>query len=208
MRYFFWISRFSPRVQLGLMIGLFVGYRVLVGLLSGQPQLAPLLWTVVIAYGAFAFSTWFARPLFNLLLLLHPFGRLALSRDDRRSARWVGTALLAALVLIGTAVAWPSKQNSLIAFHGASSALTVMCTFATPAPWPRRGMLIYMAAVLLLAAISMTLLLLPPGVFADSPRLLEAARGVFGFIDRLMVLNPLASTLLPGVLAQYQPRRN
>jgi tetratricopeptide (TPR) repeat protein len=208
MKYFFWISRFSPGVQLGLMIGLFVGYRVLVGILVDQPHLAPLFWTVVIGYGLFAFSTWFARPLFNLLLLFHPFGRLALSRDDRRSALWVGAALGVGLAAIVYAIIWRGNQSFSIAFHTASAALTVMCTFSTPSPWPRRGMLVYMSIVLVLAGISGSLLLFQSAIL-DAPAAIDnTSRSLFRLIHQFMMWNPLLSTLLPGLLVQYQPRRH
>ncbi|MEX2139620.1 MAG: tetratricopeptide repeat protein [Pirellulales bacterium] len=208
MRYFFWISRFSPQVQLALMVGLFIGYRVLVGILADQPQLAPLFWTVVVGYGVFVFSTWFARPLFNLLLLPHPFGRLALSRDDRWCAMWVGMALATGVALMVIAAIWRSDRTFLIAFHGASAAFTVMCTFSTATPWPRRAMLVYMAIVLALAGTSISMLLLQTAIHEASPALFEQAAGLLRLIDRLMIWNPLISTLGPSLLMQYQPRRH
>jgi tetratricopeptide (TPR) repeat protein len=208
LKYFFWISRFSPGVQFGLMIGLLIGYRMLVGLLSGRPELAPLLWTVIIGYALFVLTTWFARPLSNLALMLHPFGKLALSRDDRWTARWVGGALAVALVTIGAMIAWGDDRAVPIGFHVASAALTVMCTFTTQTPWPRRAMLIYMVVILILAATSVTMLLCQQAIHDAGPDLFTLAGGVLHFIDRLMTWNPLISTLAPGILMQYQPRRH
>jgi tetratricopeptide (TPR) repeat protein len=194
LKYFFWISRFSPGVQFALMIGLLIGYRFLVRLLSGSPELAPLLWTVIIAYALFVLTTWFARPLSNLALMLHPFGKLALSRDDRWTARWVGGALAVALVTIAAAVAWDDDRAFPMAFYVASAALTVMCTFTTQTPWPRRAMLLYMVVILSLAVVLVTMLMSTGLVFRN--------------IDRVMFWNPLISTLAPGILMQYQPRRH
>lgn len=208
MKYFFWISRFSPQAQLGLMIGLFIGYRVLVGILADQPQLAPLFWTVVIGYGVFVFSTWFARPLFNLLLLPHPFGRLALSRDDRWSASWVGIALAGGIALVVIAAVWRSDQTAVIAVNGASAAFTVMCTFSTSTPWPRRAMLVYLAIVVTLAGTSIAIFLLLPVIQEAAPQHLETAVRGIESIYRLMSWNPLLSTLAPNLLMQYQPRRH
>ena len=207
LKYFFWISRFSPGVQFGLMIGLLIGYRFLVGLLSGSPELAPLLWTVIIGYALFVLTTWFARPLSNLLLMLHPFGKLALSRDDRWSARWVGGALAVALVTIGCCVAWDDDRAFPIALHICSAALTVMCTFTTNWPWPRRAMLIYMVVILIFAATSITMLLFDQAIHDAGPGVFNFASGLIFFIDRVMRWNPLISTLAPGILMQYQPRR-
>jgi hypothetical protein len=208
MKYFFWISRFSPQVQLALMIGLFIGYRILVGILADQPQLAPVFWTVVIGYGIFVFSTWFARPLSNLLLLPHPFGRLALTRDDRWSAGWVGIALAGIVGLIVNAAIWRSDRSFYIAFHGGSAAFTAMCTFSTASPWPRRAMLVYLAIILVLAGTSISILLLESTIQQTSADLFETARSAFGAIHRCLIWNPLLSTLAPNLLMQYQPRRH
>ena len=88
-----------------------------------------------------------------------------------------------------------------------AATLTVMCTFSTSTPWPRRGMLFYMTAVLVLAATSLSLLLLPSALLAGAPGRIEIAAGIFRFIDRLLMWNPLVSTLWPCLLVQYQPRR-
>jgi tetratricopeptide (TPR) repeat protein len=206
MWYFFWLSRFSPKAQFGLMLGLFFGYQVVMRALAHRPGLAPLFWTVVIGYGLFVWTTWFARPLASLALMLHPFGRLALSRDDRTSAAGVGIALVVAILVVLVVSVWRSHNSFPIGFHTVSTALTVMCAFATPSPWPRRGMYVYMAIVLLLAATSLSLLVFEEAIISVSPGLHESLRGVFESIDRFMMWNPLFSTLLPSLLAQHQPR--
>jgi tetratricopeptide (TPR) repeat protein len=208
MKYFFWISRFSPRAQFALMIGLFIAYRTLVGMLSDSPELAPLLWTVVVAYGLFVLSTWFAVPLANLLLLLHPFGRLALSREERWSAIWVGAALVPLVAGIAWAFAAEYVATFLMALYIASAAFTVMCTFATPSPWPRRGMLIYMSIVLALTISSIVMFLVPASVYEASPALAFLADKALSLIRQVMTWNPLISTLLPNLLMQYSAKRD
>jgi tetratricopeptide (TPR) repeat protein len=207
LKYFFWISRFPPHVQFGLMIGLFVVYQILVRYLADKPDLAPVLWSVIIVYGLFAFSTWFAAPLSNLLLMLHPFGRLALTRDDRVSASFVGLAFLVAIGAVLYGVIWPSPAHGDLAWTLFSAALTVMCTFATPWPWPRRPMLFYMAVVLVVAATTISLLVLPEDAYRQIPLLTQLRNLIFPAASRLLSWNPLISTLLPNVLMQYVPRR-
>jgi hypothetical protein len=69
-------------------------------------------------------------------------------------------------------------------------------------------MLVYMAAIMILAATSISLLLLSDTIFAAAPDRFEAVVEVIRFINRLLIWNPLISTLLPGLLMQHQPRRN
>ena len=60
---------------------------------------------IIVAYLVWAGATWMAGPLFNLLLLMDPFGRLALSRDEKISAAGVGLCVLGGLLSIAAAVA-------------------------------------------------------------------------------------------------------
>src|SRR5207253_2445762 len=46
----------------------------------------------------FAYLTWTASPLFNLLLRLDPYGRLVLTREQIRASNLVGACLVCALV--------------------------------------------------------------------------------------------------------------
>ncbi len=96
--YFFWMSRLSSRAQWGVVIGGYFGYRILLSFAENNPAAAPFIWPVLILYIIFAVLTWIARPLFNLLLRLHPFGRLALSREQVIASNWVGGCLAFALL--------------------------------------------------------------------------------------------------------------
>jgi hypothetical protein len=111
-------------------------------------------------------------------------------------------------VLVIIAAIWRSDQNTVIAFHGASAAFTVMCTFSTSTPWPRRAMLVYLAIVLALAGTSIAIFIFQSAIHEASPQLLEPAVSAFNLIERLMMWNPLLSTLAPNLLMQYQPRRH
>ncbi len=101
LRYFFWTSRLSDRAQWGILIGGYLGYRFLLGVAQDQPQLAPFLWPLVGAYIGFALMTWIADPVFNLLLRIHPFGKLALSKRQTMAANWVGGCIALALIFLG-----------------------------------------------------------------------------------------------------------
>lgn len=205
LKYFFWISRFPPRVQLGLMIGLFLSYLALTRFLADRPELAPVLGAVVVAYGLFAFSSWFAMPLSNLALMLHPFGRLALSRDDKVSASFVGLGLLVALLGAGVWMFQHSPVTELMAISMISASLTVMCTFATPWPWPRRPMLYYAVVVVIAAMAILVAIALPDQTYEQLPDVVH--NSILPAAKRLLAWNPLISTLLPNILMQYVPRR-
>jgi tetratricopeptide (TPR) repeat protein len=96
LRWSLWMSRFSPRTQILVLVGLYVGYRVALGLQRTRPELRPYLGPLVVLYLLFALFTWLGEPLFDLLLRLDPMGRQALSKRAKRTATAFGLLLLAA----------------------------------------------------------------------------------------------------------------
>jgi tetratricopeptide (TPR) repeat protein len=141
--YFLWMAKLSRRAQWGLLIGGYIGYRLLDNLAADHPALAPWVWPVLVAYLIFAWMTWLAVPLFNLLLRLDRFGRLALSREEIVAANWVGGWLLAALLCLG--LGWLA-DSALLRLSGISLgllALPLAVIFNCSAGWPRRAMAAY-----------------------------------------------------------------
>ena len=140
LRYFLWMSKLSRQAQWGVIIGLYVGFRVLRSIARAQPALAPLVWPLLIAYMAFALLTWLSVPLFNLALRLNKYGRFALSRSQRVASNWVGSALVCAL---GCGVAAFVFSSAALAFAAAYFALLMIPlsgTFQCDQGWPRTVM--------------------------------------------------------------------
>jgi tetratricopeptide (TPR) repeat protein len=95
--YFLWMMKLTSKMQWYFLIGAFLGFQFLVRQLNDHPWLMPL----VIAYVGFALMTWIATPLFNLVLRLNRFGRLALSREQIVTSNWVGLCVLGAFTFLG-----------------------------------------------------------------------------------------------------------
>ena len=55
-------------------------------------------------YLVFAFLTWTAQPLFNVLLRVDPIGRYALSRRQIVASNWVGSAFLMGIATVLTSL--------------------------------------------------------------------------------------------------------
>ncbi len=96
--YFLWMAKLSERAQWGVIIGGYIGYRLLRNVAKNNPDLEPWVMPLLILYAAFAILTWIASPLFNLLLRLNRFGRLALLREQVVTSNWVGLCVAGALV--------------------------------------------------------------------------------------------------------------
>jgi len=140
LQYFLWMQRFQRGSQLVILIGAFVVYRVVLSLAENNPNLAPFLWPLLVAYIAFALMTWLAYPLFNLLLRLNRFGRLALSREAVVASNWLGATLLAAIALLLVWIVGGWEVGMIGALWFGLLSLPVAGIFSVPEGWPRQAM--------------------------------------------------------------------
>lgn len=65
-----------------------------------NPQMRHRLILVLFAFAVVGTMTWLAVPLFNLMLRMSRFGRLALSREEIRTSYWVGGSLLLSILCL------------------------------------------------------------------------------------------------------------
>ncbi|HEY2586640.1 MAG TPA: tetratricopeptide repeat protein [Tepidisphaeraceae bacterium] len=141
LRYFLWMGRLGRQAQWGIIIGFYVGYRVVLQAAQSKPQLAPFLYPLVGLYVLFAYFTWTSGPFFNLLLRVNRFGRYVLSRDQRIASNWVGGALLLAVVC---GVIWFTTRDPAAAFAAIYCLVMVIAlagTMRAPRGWPRWAMI-------------------------------------------------------------------
>jgi len=98
LRYSFWAGSLSGRAQWFLIIGAYMASRVVRNTLRENPALWPVLGPLLGLYIVFVFGSWIADPLSNLILRLHPIGRMALNRVETIASNIVGVCLLSAIV--------------------------------------------------------------------------------------------------------------
>lgn len=192
LKYFLWMGRLSGRAQWMVILGAYFGNQLLRGLAKSTPALAPWILPISIAYALFALLSWIAYPLFNLFLRLHPFGKYALSAEQKRASNWIGSCIFLALACL--AVGW--GLNLGVALKGAIGfgvlLLPLSCVFSCTKGWPR-------------------------GVMVGYTALLVAFLSGFAFFDSQHRLYPLFlngfvwGTILSGfvgnALSQVTPRR-
>jgi len=115
LRYFFWMERLDSRTQWFIIIGLYLASRFSRSLSQTSPTLAPVLVPVNYLYLVFVFLSWTARPLFNLLLRLNPFGRMLLDQRQITGSNILGGVLLGAALTFGGAWLLPKPDLFFVA---------------------------------------------------------------------------------------------
>ena len=83
---FLWMGRLPPKFQIALVLGLVFGNQILAAVCQAVPILTPLKTPITITYVLFAWMSWVSSTLFNAVLCLNRFGRLALNRNERIDA--------------------------------------------------------------------------------------------------------------------------
>ncbi|MBN2473804.1 MAG: tetratricopeptide repeat protein [Pirellulales bacterium] len=161
LKYIFWMQRLGTQGQWAVILGAWFGYMIVRRVAEANPTAAKWLWPLIAGYLVFVLVTWLAQPLANLALRLHPFGRLALSRDERIGSNWVGGCLLVAIV---AAVGYGLRPESIaqdVAIVFGLMLLPLGATFQAAVPWPRKPMIIYTAVVALAGLCSIVVGALP-----------------------------------------------
>lgn len=162
LRYFLWMSKLDRRTRWMVIVGGFLGARVLRALARETPALGPVVWPILGTYVAFVLLTWVADPLFNLLLRVNRYGRLTLSRSETAISNGVGAAVAGAVASIIAAVAL-GDGRAWVAAAGCVALLIPLAGVSHCQPgWPRRAMTLYTAALVLLGAAALALALRAP----------------------------------------------
>lgn len=104
LRYSLAIAKLAPGLRWSIILGGWLAMQGLRRLARAYPDLAVWLTPVLVAYVLLVYFTWIADPLFNLLLGLDRYGRLILSRDERRAAIGVGGLLGGAIATLRLAL--------------------------------------------------------------------------------------------------------
>ena len=205
LKYFLWMSKLSSRAQWGIILVGYFGNRGLGVLAQSKPALAPWIWPIRILYIVFALMTWLAYPLFNLLLRLNRFGRLALSREQVVASNWVGGCVFATLLgLAGCALFGTDSGWLLVAMVFGFLMLPVAGVFRCATGWPRNVMA---ACTILLAVLGLALLGVlavgESGWLAKPKQLVEPLK----LLISAFLIGAVASTWLANILVSQRPRR-
>ncbi len=161
LKYFLFMAKLDRRVQWGLIVGACLGVNLLDQVAKTNPGLRPWILPVEILYLAFFLMTWIASPLFNLLLRINRFGRLALSREQTIASNWLGLCLLLVIVSFGGCFVFGFNTAWLMAVLISSALLIPIAgTFKCPKGAPRLIMSIYTGVVACIGIVAIVMLAL------------------------------------------------
>lgn len=98
LKYQFWMANQVARNQWLFIIGFYVVFRLVSSIADTHPEYSMITTPILIAAGVFAFSTWVMRPISNLILRFHPYGKHLLDDTELKSSAYVGISIAVGLV--------------------------------------------------------------------------------------------------------------
>jgi len=104
LAFFFKMGTLPQGAQFGIMIGLFIVFRIVRAVGEYNPGLQPYVLPLVVLYLGFCYATWVGMNLANCFLLFHPFGRLAMTNAEKRNALALAAILIAGVICVGTGI--------------------------------------------------------------------------------------------------------
>lgn len=136
--FYTFIGRMASGAQWAVLIGMFVGMRLLRAFAKANPEWEPYVFPISVLYLAFCLLSWIATPLFNTFLRFHQFGKYLLSDKEK----WASN-VIAVLGLI--AVSGALTQSLRGDYAGAMLmfiapiflSLPISTAFAVDAGWPQ-----------------------------------------------------------------------
>ncbi|MEO7426735.1 MAG: tetratricopeptide repeat protein [Fibrobacteria bacterium] len=183
LQYFFFMSKLPKKGQWAVIIIALVGTRILRATANAYPAFQPVALILGGLYVVFMLATWLARPLFDLVLRLDPFGRLCLSSDQTKGSNLLGLSLLASLAFLILDLSGVGKGELLLASLGSLALCLPISGIYQARPGKRRHFRAGYSIVLIL--IGICALTLPEGRHAS----LAGSLFVFGMIIYTWVAN-------------------
>src|SRR6185295_3307686 len=160
-----------------------------------NPGIAPVVLPIIILYAIFAIMTWLASPLFNLMLRLSRFGRLALSREETLGANLVGLDLL---IAVGFAAGFIAT-GALVCIEGAVVfgllCIPVSSIFKMPRGWPRWTMAGITAALAIMGTAQCIMLARVAGLGSSVPQSFGGGEMLQNYAYGVLISSLLANGL-------------
>lgn len=150
LKYAFWMSNLTAKYQWGVIIGFYVGFRILRSLAASSEALQPYLNPLIILLSLIAFSTWVINPISNLFLRFNKYGQLLLDKKERMSSNFVAAS---AGLFVGGLLLYLGLSDErflAVAFLGFAMMMPLSVMFGSE----RKALVIYTAALALVGILA------------------------------------------------------
>jgi tetratricopeptide (TPR) repeat protein len=145
LKYAFWMGNLTSKYQWAVIIGFYVGMRVLRGIARSNEALQPFLTPLIILLALIAFSTWVINPVSNLFLRFNAYGKFLLDRNEKRSANFVAASFAICLTGILLYFILTDEKFLTLAVFGFAMMLPLSVMFS-PAKY-KYALVVYAAAM-------------------------------------------------------------
>jgi tetratricopeptide (TPR) repeat protein len=152
LKYSFWIGNLTSNYQWGVIIGFYIGCRILRIIAANSPSLEPYLMPVIILLALIAFSTWVITPIGNLFLRLNKYGKHLLNKKEIMSSNFVGIAVTLFLISVLVYAVSGNDRWLLTAGFGFTMMIPLSVMF-TPTKY-KHTLLIYTIALAICGALA------------------------------------------------------
>jgi tetratricopeptide (TPR) repeat protein len=113
LKYSFFMGNLTSKYQWGVIIGFYIGQKVLRSIASNNEALQPYLDPLVVVLALVAFSTWVITPISNLFLRFNKYGQLLLDKNEKKSSNFVAVSF--AVLVIGTILYFTTTEDEFLA---------------------------------------------------------------------------------------------
>lgn len=182
LKYSFWMGNLTSKYQWGVIIGLYIGVRILISIAKSNEKLQPFLVPLIIALGILIFSTWVINPISNLFLRFNKFGSLLLNKKEKISSNFVAVSLGVFVIGLISYLALSDERFLSIAVFG-FAMMVPLGTMFSPTKY-KHSLLIYTVVMAVAGMIAIGLSFYSGELFN-----IMAVVFVFGFVGFQWVAN-------------------
>ncbi len=126
LKYMFFMSKLTANYQWGVIIGFYMGFRLIRIVARNNESLQPYLYPLLFALAILAFSTWVLGPISNLFLRFNKYGQLLLDKKEKMSSNFVALGL--ALFLLGVILYFALSSDNYLVLAVYGFAMMVPCS--------------------------------------------------------------------------------
>ncbi len=172
LKYSFFMGNLTEKNQWGVLIGFYLGFRVLKTVAKNNETLQPYLMPLIIVLSIFTFSTWIIGPISNLFLRFNKYGQLLLDEKEKLSSNYVALSFAVCLAGLGMYFILDDEKMLTIAAFGFAMMLPLGTMFSPSKN--KNGLLIYTVALAIVGFVAIALTF-------TTDEMINGATGVFIF---------------------------